>query len=91
MPIPGPLQPFTLATPHHASLTPAESAAETDDALAASYMAQLAQQVLDLDAAIAESYATASHAQADIGRLQEARDSAAAAYEQAMQDLADGM
>lgn len=89
-PTPGTLQPFSLATPHHAPLVSARGAAGIGDAAAASYLAQLAQQVLDLDAAIAEMQATAAQAHADMARLQEARDAAAGAYEQALLDLGGG-
>lgn len=88
----GALQPFSLATPHHASNTPfADQGGGALSGIAGGYLAQIAQQILDLDAAIAEAYATASKAQADIARMQEARDLAAATYEQAMQDFAGGM
>lgn len=85
----GGLQPFSLATPHHAAFAPGGAAGGMQGA--AGFVAQLEQQVLELDAAIAEAHATASRANADIAQLMEARNAAASAYEQAMLDLSGGM
>jgi hypothetical protein len=87
-PRPGNLQPFSIATPHHASLAPAGGGAEVDAAM--SYVSSLHQQMLEIEAAIAQARATAAQANADAARLQEASDAVAAAYEQAMADLAGG-
>ena len=95
---PGTLRPFSLATPHHASLVSSGDIAAAmssgdaeSEADVADYLTQLGQQVLDLDAAIARANATVSQSHADIGRLQEARDLAAAAYEQAMSNINGGV
>jgi hypothetical protein len=85
----GGLQPFSLATPHHAALETGGSGGMQN--AAAGFLAELEQQVLELDAAIAESHATATRAAADAARLQQARNSAAGALEQAMLDLTGGM
>jgi hypothetical protein len=87
----GGLQPFSLATPHHAAFEGGGGGSGGMQNAAAGFLSQLEQQVLELDATIAEVHATASRANADIARLQEARNSAAAALEQAMLDLTGGM
>lgn len=76
---PGTLQPFSIATPHHSVLAQqyAASAAPAD---VGAYIAALELQMLDLDAAIAEALANAAQAQADVARMQQARDELAAAH-----------
>jgi hypothetical protein len=75
---PGTLQPFSLATPHHAPVVPTGlSGGATPPGLAG-----LEQQWLDLEAAIAEANAVVAQAHADIARLQEARDAIAQAYDE---------
>jgi hypothetical protein len=49
-----------------------------------SYVGELAQQLLDLEAAIAQAQATAAQANAEIGRLHEYVAVVSAAYEEAM-------
>ncbi|HEX8195027.1 MAG TPA: Dot/Icm T4SS effector Zinc-dependent metalloprotease LegP [Pyrinomonadaceae bacterium] len=87
----GVLQPFSLATPHHAAFEGGGGGSGGMQNAAAGFLAELEQQVLELDAAIAESHATATRAAADAARLQQARSSAAGALEQAMLDLTGGM
>jgi hypothetical protein len=81
---PGLLQPFTMATPHHAASAEALAAAGGTpwDAETAGYAAALQRQLLELDAAIAGAHATAAQATADAARLQEVSDSVAAALQQ---------
>lgn len=71
---PGTRQPFSMATPHHAGLDP-------QNAASGEYANVLGQQILDLDAAIAEAVAKVAQSQADTARLQQLRDELAAAYE----------
>lgn len=72
---PGTLQPFSIATPHHAALAQQAAGAE-------GYASALEQQLLDLDAAIAEALATAAQSQADASHLQQSRDQLAAVYDE---------
>lgn len=84
---PGTLQPFSVATPHHAPAAlgfGTGGAADTESML---YLSALEQQLLDLEAAIAETNATAARANADVGRLQEASDALVSAYQDAIDQL----
>jgi Astacin (Peptidase family M12A) len=81
------LQPFTMATTHHASLGGAGEAEAAGQAQATAYLATLERQLLDLEAAIDQARSTASQATAEMAHLEEARDSLAAAYAQALSDL----
>ena len=83
---PGTLQPFSIATPHHAAGLD-EGAV---DAGSVSYLASLQRQLLELEAAIAEAHATAAQANADVARLQEASDAVTSAYSEALDDLGGG-
>jgi hypothetical protein len=85
---PGTLQPFTLATPHHAAAALALSSAQAG--AAAMTGAGLEQQLLELEAAIAQAWATAAQANAEVARLQEASALLAGAYEEAMGQLGGG-
>jgi Astacin (Peptidase family M12A) len=84
---PGTLRPFSMATPHHAPMAQVSAAAGAGGADFASYLSELEQQLLDLEAAIAEANATATHANANIARLQESRDAVASAYEDTLRQL----
>jgi hypothetical protein len=84
---PGTLRPFGMATPHHASIAPELGGAGIGGADATHYLSGLEQQLLDLEAAIAEANATATQASADTARLQEAHDAVASAYEDALRQL----
>ena len=86
----GNLQPFTMATAHHAGLAGGLGAEEAAQAEAASYVATLQRQLLELEAAIDQARATASSANAEIGRLEESREVVLAAYAQAMGDMGIG-
>jgi hypothetical protein len=88
-PGPGNLRPFTMATTHHAGLGGggAEEMAQAD---AAGYVASLQRQLLDLEAAIDQARSTASQANADMARLEEAREAIVAAYGQALADMGMG-
>ena len=78
---PGNMRPFSMATPHHAQLNPRASASEsTTDENA--YITALEQQILELDAAIAEAMANAAQANADVARMQQLRDELMEAYEE---------
>jgi len=57
------------------------------DAESMSYLSALQQQLLDLEAAIAQSRATAAQANADAARMQEVIDAIAVAYEEAIKQL----
>ncbi len=89
----GGLQPFTLATTHHALLGGAGGAGaaggaeDAAQAQAAAYLAALERQLLDLEAAIDQARSTASAANAEMAHLEEQRDGLMAAYAQAMSDL----
>jgi hypothetical protein len=88
---PGTLQPFSLATPHHALAALGLGAAGMGAyGAAASPLTGLEQQLLDLEAAIAQARATAAQANAEAARLQEAGDLVAAAYEEALSQLGGG-
>ena len=69
--LPG-LLPFALATPHHASLAGAFEPAAAS---------ALTQQVLELEAALAQARATAAQANADAARLEETLESLASAFD----------
>jgi hypothetical protein len=85
---PGTLRPFGMATPHHAPAALGFGGATgMGGADAASYLSALEQQLLDLEAAIAEANATTTRANADIARLQEARDAIVSTYEDAVRQL----
>lgn len=79
---PGTLHPFTIATPHHAAL--AQQYASSAPAGMDAYVNELEQQMLDIDAAIAESLANIAQAQADIARMQQSREQFAEAHEAAL-------
>lgn len=80
---PGMLQPFSIATPHHAALAQQYTTSATPAGMDP-YVVALEQQMLDLDAAIAEALANAAQAQADAGRMQQSRDELAAAHHEAL-------
>jgi hypothetical protein len=84
--VPRPVAPFSIATPHHALEVGAAQAAGLDPA-SASYLTALQQQMLDLEAAIAQANATAAQAAAEAARLQEASNVVAAALQDAMDQL----
>lgn len=87
-PGPGPLQPFSLATAHHAPVAEGGSVAEaTTDPNVAAFVSGLEQQLLEVEASLAEAEATAARARAEAGKLREQRDAAAAAYDQVISDL----
>jgi hypothetical protein len=78
--LPGTLQPFSIATPHHAPQAAGMAEAGADaDSLA--YLTSLQQQLLDLDAAIAQAKATAAQATAEAARLQQSSDGIAKALQ----------
>jgi hypothetical protein len=76
---PGALQPFATATPHHAALAAAAGGSATAP-MSSSVLSSVGQQLLDLEAAIAQARATAAQANAEISRLQEVSDALASAY-----------
>jgi len=80
--------PFSLATPHHAAQA-AAGQPEGMDAASAAYMSTLHQQMLDIEAALAQAKATAAQANAEAARLQEASATVASALQDAM-DQFDG-
>ena len=80
---PGRLQPFSIATPHHAALAQQPTASASSAGMDA-YVVALELQILDLDAAIAEALANAAQAQADVARMQQARDELATAHQEAL-------
>jgi hypothetical protein len=82
VPRPGTLQPFTIATPHHAAGAHDLEGGALWGAEGSGYAPALQRQLLELDAAIAEAHATAAQATADIARLQEVSEGVAAALEQ---------
>jgi hypothetical protein len=70
---PGMRQPFSMATPHHAPMAGADlEGLEGWDT-------ETQKQLLDMEAAIADSLAQAAHAQADAAQLQQLRDELMAA------------
>ena len=88
--LPGTLQPFSVATGHHAVLGGAGGAGDAALAAAdsnAAYVGGLQRQMLEVDAAIAQAKATAAQANADVARLSEASDALQREYEKAMADL----
>ncbi|MGH8587079.1 MAG: hypothetical protein ACREWE_13160, partial [Gammaproteobacteria bacterium] len=87
---PGTLQPFSLATPHHAIAAMGVGAAGIGPSGAAGVLAGLEQQLLELEAAIAQARATAAQANAEAARLQETSDLFAGAYEEAVSQLGGG-
>jgi hypothetical protein len=82
-PLGGRLQPFALATPHHAEIADADRAAEQTAALTGALQTQL----LEVEAAIARAQAAAAEAGLELSRLQSIRDTIAGAYEDAMRGL----
>jgi len=80
----GAVLPFSIATPHHAALSPAGGSPE---AAGMGLVTSMQRQLLDAEAAIAQARATAAQANAEIARLQEASDAVASAYEEAMRQL----
>ncbi|WNM61897.1 Dot/Icm T4SS effector Zinc-dependent metalloprotease LegP [Candidatus Nitrospira neomarina] len=87
---PGTLRPFSLATPHHAPSALGFGAAEMGDAGSMLYFSGLEQELLDLEASITQAQATAAQANAEAGRLQEAREAVAMAYEEAINQFRGG-
>ena len=87
--LPGSLLPFSIATPHHAPLA-AEPGMQGMDEASAAYLASLQQQLLDLEAGIAQARATAAQANADAAHLEEASGPISAAYSEAMDALGGG-
>jgi hypothetical protein len=79
LPRPGALQPFALATPHHAPSASGRGAG------AVGSLAGLEQQLLELEAAIANARATAAQANVEAARLQEAGELLAVTYAEALQ------
>lgn len=79
---PGIRLPFSLATSHHADLS--QMYGEEEAAAASEYAATIEQEILELDAAIAEALANSARAQADVARMQQSRDELAAVYDQLM-------
>lgn len=77
---PGTMQPFSIATPHHATMSP-QYAAGSDPT---GYLVNLEQQILDLDAAIADALAQGAQAQADAARMQQLRDELSIIYDSAI-------
>jgi hypothetical protein len=88
---PGTLQPFAMATPHHAAAAQCLGGGAPWGAEASDYTAALQRQLLELDAAIAGAHATAAQATADAARLQEVSNSVAAALDQALGGAGGGM
>ena len=86
---PGTLQPFSIATPHHAALAQHSIASAAPAAIDA-YVVALEQQMLDLDAAIADLVANAAQAQADMARMQQVRDELAGAHDAALRTGSGG-
>lgn len=86
---PGILRPFSAATPHHAAIG-MEAAAESLADNAASYLANLEQQILEVDAAIAQAHASVAQTSADLGRLDETRNALVAAYDDALRAMGGG-
>ena len=84
---PGVLQPFAVATGHHAALGGAQDATLTAADSSAAYVGGLQRQLLEVEAAIAQAKATAAQANADVARLSEASDNLAQEYERAMAEL----
>src|SRR5262249_36616844 len=87
-PGPGGLQPFAMATAHHAPVPVGSASAEaTTDPNVTSYVSGLEQQLLEFEASLAEAQATAARANAEAAKLREQRDAAAAAYDQVISEL----
>jgi hypothetical protein len=78
---PGTVLPFSIATPHHATLPPAGGSAEWEPV---GLVTTMQRHLLDMEAAIAQARATAAQANAEIARLQESSDAIAREYEEAM-------
>jgi hypothetical protein len=89
-PQPGLLLPFGVATPHQASLAAAAGPATAPDLGAVPYLSALQQQLLDVEAAIAQARATAAQANAEAARMQEISDAIANAYEQGLKQISGG-
>jgi hypothetical protein len=85
--LPGTLQPFSVATGHHAPLGGAGDASLAAADSTAAYIGGLQRQMLEVEAAIAQAKATSAQANADVARLSEASDALAREYEQALADL----
>lgn len=85
--LPGTLQPFSVATGHHATLGGAQDASLAAADSTAAYVGGLQRQLLEVEAAIAQAKATAAQANADVARLSQASDALAREYEQALADL----
>jgi hypothetical protein len=90
LPRPTVLRPFSLATPHHAPMLGGASGPAMETAQAVSYLQSLEQEILELDAVIAETNATSARANADLGRLMEIRASLATMYEELLNQLGGG-
>lgn len=88
--LPGTLVPFSIATPHHAALAAEMGVPQGVDEGSAAYLAALQQQLLDLEAGIAQARATAAQANADAAHLEEGCGPILAAYSQAMDALGGG-
>jgi hypothetical protein len=87
-PGPNPLQPFSLATGHHASFAESGAGAGAmNDPNVASYVSGIEVQLLEAEAAVAEARATAARANAEAAKLQEQSSALATAYEQIVNDL----
>jgi hypothetical protein len=78
----GGLQPFTLATPHHAAFGGGILSAA--DPTGVAYAAELERQLLELEAAIAQAQATSAQAIAEISRLQQSAEVVRLAYADAL-------
>ena len=77
------IQPFALATPHHAALGMDEQIVAESAAFAQSLQLQL----LEIDAALGQAEAQAAASAHEIARLQQLRAEVEAAYYQALQML----
>jgi len=87
-PGPNPLQPFSLATAHHAPLAEGGvGAAAMSDPNVASYISGIERELLEAEAAVAEARATAARANAEAAKFQEQSNALATAYEQILNDL----
>lgn len=87
---PGLLLPFSIATPHHAPLGAEPGMLQGVDEGSAAYLASLQQQLLDLEAGIAQARATAAQANAEAAHLEEGCGPILAAFSEAMDALGGG-
>jgi hypothetical protein len=87
--LPGTLQPFSVATGHHAALGGAQDASLAGTDPTAAYIGGLQRQMLEVEAAIAQATATAAQANAEVARLSETSEALAREYEQVMAELGD--